>query len=214
MRQVDKTIWLASYPRSGNTLLRAILHSCFGIRSTSVYRGDLGFNHDLEHYAGHVELECCQSVRLNHDGLLPVKTHRHPLDSAPAIYIVRDGRAASVSLWEFMGHSKSLDDVILGKHQFGTWTDHLNAWMPWDRRRTLFLRYEDILTETSNTLVQLSRFLDRDIVSNRLPLRSDIAHLDGHWVRTYSDWSKKIATSELDCYFRVNGEMMKALGYI
>ena len=213
MRHVDKMIWLASYPRSGNTLLRAILHSCFGIRSTSVYHGDLGFNRNLEHYAGHVELEVCRSFRLNNDGLLPVKTHRNPSDSAPAIYIVRDGRAASVSLWEFMRHSMSLEDVILGKHQFGTWTDHVNAWRPWDRDQTLFLKYEDILTDTSNSLLQLRRFLHRDIVSDRLPLRSDIAHLDGHWVRTYSDWREKITQSDLDCHCRVNGEMMNALGY-
>jgi len=30
-------IWLASYPRSGNTLLRVILKHCFGLSSQSVY---------------------------------------------------------------------------------------------------------------------------------------------------------------------------------
>ena len=29
--------WLASYPRSGNTLLRTILKHCFGLSSQSVY---------------------------------------------------------------------------------------------------------------------------------------------------------------------------------
>jgi hypothetical protein len=29
--------WLASYPRSGNTLLRTILKQCFGLSSQSVY---------------------------------------------------------------------------------------------------------------------------------------------------------------------------------
>lgn len=214
MRDSRETVWLASYPRSGNTLLRAMLHSCFGIRSTSVYRGDLGYNCDLERYAGHVELDACRSIRLNHDGLLPVKTHRPPFDSAPAIYIVRDGRAASVSLWEFMGCSMSLKDVILGNHQFGTWSDHLNAWKPWERPQTLFLKYEEVLADTTNNLAQLSRFLDREIISNRLPERSDIAHLDGHWVRDYSDWSTKMAKHELDWFFSVNGEMMRTLGYV
>ncbi len=28
-------VWLASYPRSGNTLLRTVLSECFGLRSTA-----------------------------------------------------------------------------------------------------------------------------------------------------------------------------------
>jgi len=36
----DNTVWLASYPRSGNTYLRAILWTCFGLRSASVYADD------------------------------------------------------------------------------------------------------------------------------------------------------------------------------
>ena len=39
MRQeVDLLIWLASYPRSGNTLLRMILERDFGYHTCSIYR--------------------------------------------------------------------------------------------------------------------------------------------------------------------------------
>ena len=48
-------IWLASYPRSGNTFLRTILWHCFGLRSASVYPQDLGGNRALEGYVGHIE---------------------------------------------------------------------------------------------------------------------------------------------------------------
>jgi len=43
MNQKD-IIWLASYPRSGNTYLRTMLWHCFGLRSASIYPNDLGGN--------------------------------------------------------------------------------------------------------------------------------------------------------------------------
>ena len=45
---VRHVVWLASYPRSGNTFLRTILWHCFGLRSASVYPKDLGGNRALE----------------------------------------------------------------------------------------------------------------------------------------------------------------------
>ena len=37
-------IWLASYPRSGNTLLRTILNHCFNLKSASFYFSDFKGN--------------------------------------------------------------------------------------------------------------------------------------------------------------------------
>ena len=48
-------IWLASYPRSGNTLLRTVLWHCFGLRSASLYPEDLGGNKELKRYIGHID---------------------------------------------------------------------------------------------------------------------------------------------------------------
>src|SRR5882672_2574662 len=47
----DNTVWLASYPRSGNTYLRAILWSCFGLQTGSVYPDDLSL--DVSQHVGH-----------------------------------------------------------------------------------------------------------------------------------------------------------------
>ena len=35
-------LFLSSYPRSGNTLLRTVLYQCFNLKSRSVYGNDLG----------------------------------------------------------------------------------------------------------------------------------------------------------------------------
>ena len=50
-----KPIWLTSYPRSGNTLVRTILYQCFNLKTGSVYSNDLGGNINLENYVGHIE---------------------------------------------------------------------------------------------------------------------------------------------------------------
>lgn len=36
LREDSAVTWLASYPRSGNTLLRIVLKRCFGLSSQSV----------------------------------------------------------------------------------------------------------------------------------------------------------------------------------
>jgi hypothetical protein len=206
-------IWLASYPRSGNTLLRTILWHCFGLRSASVYRNDLGGCKALEDYVGHIEYGPDGRVHFPADGLPLVKTHEYPQSSAPAVYIVRDGRAASISLWNFYNRSLSLIDVVHGRHRFGTWTDHIRAWAPETRPNTLLLKYEDIADDLPAILDQLGAFLKREIRKNKIPPRNRIAGVDGRWVRKKSDWRREFPDQLLDWFNRENREMLKRLGY-
>jgi len=78
-------IWLASYPRSGNTFFRIILHEVYGIKSVA-YTGPFMEKGDYspEEYP-------------------VIKTHLLPDqlpedDKTPSIYLVRDGRDAIVSM--------------------------------------------------------------------------------------------------------------------
>ena len=113
-------VWIASYPRSGNTFLRTVLNHCFGLKSTSVYPNDLGGNKLLENYVGHIEPEPYMRL-VSTDNTAPlVKTHELPRDNFSAIYVIRDGRAACASLWEFYKGAMSLEQVIKGNHRFGT----------------------------------------------------------------------------------------------
>ena len=201
-------IWIASYPRSGNTFLRCILYNCFGLPSTSVYPRDLGNNRALERYAGHFDADASHS-ELTADKPLLVKTHKAPTDDARAIYIVRDGRAASVSLWEFQRGRSPLRSIIANR----VWSDHVAAWRPWARPRTMLLRYEEMIDDLSGVLRRLSEFLDRPIRSSEPPSRSDVAGVAGRWVREPSDWLAKISRRDLQLFTALNGQMMSRLGY-
>ena len=206
-------IWLASYPRSGNTFLRTILWHCFGLRSASVYRNDLGGRKALEDYVGHIEYGPDGRIHFPADGLPLVKTHEYPQSPAPAIYIVRDGRAASISLWNFYDRSLSLEDTIHGRHRFGTWADHIRAWSPETRPNTLLLKYEDIVDDLPANLDRLGAFLKREIRKKKIPPRNRIAGVDGRWVRKKSNWRDEFPDRLLERYIEENGEMLERLGY-
>lgn len=121
----SRHVWLDSYPRSGNTLLRTILRHCFTLWSASICPNDLGGNRKLEDYAGHSEQSADGKVEFPAQDPALIKTHEYPADNNSAIYIVRNGRADSVSLWEFYNRSVPLTTIIAGQHRFGTWSDHL-----------------------------------------------------------------------------------------
>jgi hypothetical protein len=211
------TIWLASYPRSGNTLLRTILWQCFALKSGSVYPNDLGGNSELETYVGHIEQKEGGIVPFEAGSLPLVKTHKLPAegDTMPAIYVVRDPRAAIVSLWKFYqtwyGKDWSVQACIKGEHMFGAWDEHLNAWHPWNRPRTLFMRYEDLIDNLPRELSKLSTFLNREILRHDIPPRESIA--DGQWVRKKTNWKEFLTAPQLIMMNKRFGPQLRMLSY-
>ena len=210
----DKPIWLASFPRSGNTYLRTILWHCFGLRSASIYPHDLAGKRKLEDYVGHIEKSPDNIVQFPQGNLPLFKTHEYMEDNSPAIYVVRDGRAASVSIWNFYNKETPLQTIIEGDHRFGTWSAHVKSWQPWARENTLLLKYEDIVSDLPGVLGSLSEYLSREIVSQEIPDRNTIADADGRWVRQKSDWRDDFSASLLERFDEINGDMMEKLGYL
>lgn len=208
-----KFVWLASYPRSGNTFLRTILWHCFDLPSASVYPNDLKGNKDLEEYVGHIEQGPNGEIPFLENCIPLIKTHKHPTNDYPAIYVVRDGRAASVSLWKFYDWDLSLDAVIEGRHKYGTWSSHVHSWSPDTRPHTLLLKYEDMVSDLPATLNRISFFLERDILKKKIPKRETIAGADGRWVKKKSDWRTEISDELMERFTEINGEMLKRMGY-
>lgn len=172
-------VWLASYPRSGNTLVRILLSHYFGLKSHSIYNdaSDIGRDPELARIVGHENY--VGSWSSFYDKIVGsaqtviVKTHDAPLDDSKAIYIVRDPRAVMVSLFHYLekyGRYKiSLDEVILGATTFGSWRAHWESWAPTRRANTLLLRYEDIAANPDAAAERLSKFLDLEIRNADVP---------------------------------------------
>jgi len=206
-------IWLASWPRSGNTLLRTVLWHCFKLKSASVYPKDFDGSARLEKQIGHIEYNPDKKFNFPLNNPQIFKTHEHPPDNNPAIFVVRDGRAACVSLWNFYKKENALEAIISGRHRFGSWADHIAAWNPGERDNSLIIKYETILSNLPGVLENLSQFLEQDIISNKIPGRDDMASIEGRWVRKKTDWQEEMGDAELDLFERVNGKMMKKMGY-
>ena len=211
-----KFIWLASYPRSGNTFLRTVLHHCFGLRSASVYPDDLGGNKKLEEYVGHIEHATNGKIVLPPGTRYPIiKTHEvpSPSDDNPAIYVVRDGRDATLSLYDYYQKQIPLEKIISGQVRFGTWSNHVAAWSPWNRPHTLFVRFENIINDLPALLQQLQKYLGLPILTDKIPDRNAIVNIDGTWVREKKAGTRTFPVEHLELFERVNGEMMQKLGY-
>ena len=208
-----KITWLASYPRSGNTYLRTILFNCFGIKTASIYPNDLGGNKILENFVGHIEHNQNKTITFQKGSIPIIKTHKLNQDENRSIYIIRDGRAASVSLWNFYGKKIPIKDIILGNHRFGTWKDHLISWNPLKRPNTLLIKYEDILCNFEYVLNSIETFLEIKVLSKKLPSRDTVALFDGRWVRSKTDWKEKISSEELNLFNKINYPFLKEFGY-
>ena len=159
--------WLASYPRSGNTLLRVVLNRCFGLTNQSLYNDREFDDPTLQSLIGHEAVgdDAQAFVRTAQQSgkSLFVKTHELPSeDGHRAIVMVRDGRAALVSRWhyarELLGQDVSLADVIAG--QGGqSWSRHVTAWALSRRPDTLVIRYEELAVGAPAVLEAIARFL-------------------------------------------------------
>lgn len=192
-----------------------ILWHCFGLRSASRYQSDFIGNKVLEESIGHVEHGSELDAWWATTEIPLIKTHEHHIDdNRPAIYVVRNGCAACVSLWEFYGKTVTLEDIISGEHFFGSWSAHLNAWKPWERPGTLLLSYEEMVANLPSVLERLSQFLGVNIRSDKIPNRDSIASMDGRWVRMKGDWRTVMNDAQLTLFEHVNGVMMRQLRYI
>jgi hypothetical protein len=224
-------VWLASFPRSGNTLVRLLLLSLYGWQSSALYDesggsmvSDLGLAPD-----GRPPSE--KQLQAARETAAPffLKTHELPSDRSPALYVVRDGRDTLVSYAHFvrtyerhMAEEYSFDEVlqllIESREHFGGWSGHVEAW----RRRTAsartpWVRYEDLLREPATTMRDALHGLGIETpvttiapytfpeLNQRWPgfFRSGVA---GCWVRDMS--------AELhELFWMHHGETMEWLGY-
>ncbi len=153
-------LWLASYPRSGNSFLRVVLKVAFGLSSDSLYV-DVGPKATVPRVRqGLVPGRSVADMALSSD-LCPVKTHDLPEDEEnPAIYIVRDGRDALVSYAHYAlepsaneagaGHPDSFQEMLralVGSDgYFGGWGPNVIAWTS-RRAPTEVIRFEDLIVD-------------------------------------------------------------------
>lgn len=162
-------VFIAGYPKSGNTwvqLLAACLVHDLDPQTTpdTLVQELVPDVHYKKHY------------RRSHAPML-FKTHSLPRpEYRRVINIVRDGRDVICSFSHFaeaLGSRVELDQLIDhgGAIGFGTWQDHVAAWMRNPHRAdVLHLRYEDLIDDCIGQLERIADFIGVDAGPERLAM--------------------------------------------
>ena len=217
-------VWLASYPRSGNTFLRVLLSRYFNAKTYSIYddESDIGRSATLTARTGHTPMGSVDFLRAAERSKRHffIKTHGLPEDDHPAIYIVRDGRAATAAFWEFRrelrGVHEPLHSVAIGENWVGPWARHVERWLSRPADRTLVIRFEDLTSRPDEAARSIAAFLNRRPGKARLPAFQDLRKEDPDFFRV-GDNAARIQLLARHCptlFMAVNGRGMVTAGYL
>jgi glycosyltransferase involved in cell wall biosynthesis len=147
--------WLASFPRSGNTWVRNILYEVYGLESGTWDVDDTGRIYEAECFSYPVVKTHMVPSRLEHDR-----------EGIKAIYLVRDGRDAMVSIahhrCDIISPGSDLTEnmraAIYAERGsfFGGWSVNVTEWLA---RADLLIRYEDLLTDPLGCLERIRKVM-------------------------------------------------------
>ena len=173
-------VWIASYPRSGNSLVRSLLWQTLGLPSYADEEAQ--FLHAMPRIGGQERDEpwdvFYERVRASPEPVL-VKTHLPPIDDQPFIYVIRDGRNALASYLAFHRtyHAEAgrTDlELVVGADRFGGWSRHVSTWCRRTDARGLIVRFEDLVGTEPGAIEAVQRFLGG-------------ADQAGHWSNPFAD---------------------------
>jgi hypothetical protein len=212
-------IWLASYPRSGNTFLRILLKHAFNLETYSVYGdvNDIAGDSTFAEIVGHKPLPenfDLDKARASSE-LFIIKTHDYPSTHPDkAIYLVRDGRECAVSYWHylqsFISDSFSLNDVLYGDVRFGLWGDHIHQWDPINRPNTLVISFEDLVANPMSKIPSIATFIGVESNLGRIPDFSELNRINSQFFRKgeIDAWRKELSINQNLVFWLLNLKQM------
>lgn len=222
-------VWLASYPRSGNSLFANLVKHHLGVSLYSVYQ-EASYLAEIYTYLDKDEL---RAAALSQDVYF-VKTHELPEDDFPAVYLVRDGRDAIVSYAHYIIDNQinistpppenpfawALDALINSPDQFGGWGAHVQAWTS-RSVKTVLIRYDDLIQPLrhleilKSTLITLG-FSHLEVVQDfPLPDFSSFHQQTPNFYRKgqVGAWIAEMPSMYHLQFWEMYGDMMQKLGY-
>ena len=228
-------VWIASYPRSGNSFFRIALHRLYGVRSAPDPLQPRPAEDRAQPWR-----EVVQWPELSHeemaasDELYFIKNHALPPDAdSPAIYLLRDGRDALVSYAWFSLSSqqtaggmcpdraafeRALHDLIIDRRSpYGVWSHHVVAWLA--RPRTAVVRFERLIDDparaVSDSLQQLGIELPEPSQRGSVPTFAELQAIQPRHYRRggVGCWQNEFSPHLLQLFWKHHREGMRAAGY-
>jgi hypothetical protein len=167
-RTLPEDIFIAGYPKSGNTwfnqMVAGLVYGVLASKSQAPFINDL--IPDVHQQAAYKRYRTPTFFKTHH---LPRPEYRN------VVYLLRDGRDAMVSYWHFQRDSLGHDVDFLKMVRDGEvlfpckWHDHVAAWMSNPHQaRMIVIRYEDLLARPVTEMERFCRFcnleIDRDFI--------------------------------------------------
>jgi hypothetical protein len=217
-------VWLASFPRSGNTFLRIVLHELYGLPTYSIYDDDdpvaQRVGTDLVGWSASEDKDALDAS----PDVCFVKTHRARRgdDERPAIVLVRDGRDSLVSYSQLTGRPLA-DEVARpakGEGGHGHWGWMVCSWLEPPAPHRAVLRFEDLVRDPVGTVVPaiggLLPHLDADLTA-RIPTFAELHARDaGFFRRGVAGSHRDELPADVEAAFwsrPENARAMRLLGY-
>jgi len=179
-------IWLASYPRSGNTFLRIILNNIFNIKTYSVYNDlkDIESHIETKATVGHILLPKdfnIESARNSGEDYF-IKTHKHPSSiTDKVIYIIRDGRNSICSYYHYRNEYNTappLVDFIEGNNKVGSWSEHVEKWSAIDKENILLIPFDELVGAPLDVVPKIASFIGKEPLNSSLPDFEDLHRIN------------------------------------
>ncbi|HVC94100.1 MAG TPA: sulfotransferase domain-containing protein [Pirellulales bacterium] len=199
-------VWLSSYPRSGNTFLRIVIHKLYGVPTYSIYEDDDPVAQRVgPELVGYCAKPADRSIMIDGADVYFTKTHkRWKADGYRAIYLVRDGRDVVVSNARLraLSHQATVDDrqtlfeTLLreeitrpyteGQPSSGTWGGNVLSWLGGTNAPLAVLRYEDLIVDPLGSVERaVSSFLPElvPLADASVPSFDDLHRVDPFFFR-------------------------------
>ena len=167
-------IWIASYPRSGNTWMRMLLHDVlFGPAESSE-----AMNRMIP------DIHRMPRLPIHRKGRILAKTHfclrpEHPylMQTGGCIYLIRNPRDVAISAVRYarlfnaaQGDSAAFIRAYIERggieewlnNGFGTWEQHAGSWINPPNLPRVVVRYENLRNDTAAELGRVCEFLGVD----------------------------------------------------
>jgi len=224
---MTKEFYLASYPRSGNTMTRLLLERHFDIDTREDYKVVLHADpnrRDTER----PDLENLTAERTNIRGIA-YKTHKHDAKNLPALVLVRDGRDAMVSYAHYSIDVKnaptSFNALLHNRTGHSEWSDFYYWWVGGRSCEApyVLITYEQLLRHSAlGTAPQYLQAAMRKIgfdfeIINTTPLPGfDQYHkAKPTFFRRgiIGGWKDEMSKEVEEYFWRTNGAAMTFMGY-
>ena len=163
-------VWLASFPRSGNTFLRIVLSRLYGVSSSVIYDLDGVAERLGPELIGAIDRPATLDAMRAAAEVHLIKTHRprdqDVHDNDGAICLVRDGRDALVS-WARQTSEKpdrvfrtELESAIAGTRGTRGWGTNVLSWLDPPAPHRVQVRYDDLVRDPTGTATHIVTALD------------------------------------------------------